>query len=1035
MNKLINKSGISFVLWGLILTTILFTMPDMGKLVRDKGQAEIDAKYSYSVAQNILKELNDVDEKDNIMDIIMVYHNKQKLLQEDLNKIKEKAANLENNKDKYGIKKILNAFTNKDIEEQVISKDGTTFLLPISVQKQNQTVESIRENIINQLKVDGIENYSTGSDFILEDFVKTVEEGVKKTELITVIFIIAILILVFRSPVTPLATLTTVGLTYLVSKGIVLQMVDKLNFTISNFTNVFLILVLFGIGTDYTMLLLMRFKEEIHNGLDKNTAIIKTYRTAGKTVVLSSLTIFIGFSCLILSQFKVYRSASAVAVGIAVLMIMIFTFLPALMKLLGEHIFWSPFKSLGHADSKVWERVSSLSTKIPHIALLFVIAVCGLIYFHSANLSYNNLKEVGENYPSVKGFNIVSEHFSIGKALPVTIAIKNNEKMDNQYILSELDDITEAVKDFKGVDKVYSVTQPKGERIEELYINDQTVVVKDGLKEASDGAEKINNGLGDAISKIQSKSVDTESINKLQKGAQDMTSSINLINQSVVKLKNGLNSGAQASKNLENGIGNIDDSMGKLSNSMNDLQNAYSALGQGYHQVQGGVDQLLEKTKTFQTAFDGVIALQSQLEAQHPELTTDKTFITMKQTCLQLDSELQNMVEGIANLNSALSTANGSLEKANKGLAQAQSGMEAMKDGTTKLKQGSSTMSSSLAQAAVGQQKVSDAMNKLVDGSVQLANGQNQMIDGIKIFSDESEKLMNGFTDARQGLSDISKGLKDANAYVEKLGKSKTARTFFIPDDKINDREFVKAMDMYMSKDRKITKINIMLDIDPYTEEAMNIVGDINDIVSVRIKASSIKDAEWGISGVSQMNTDLKTMSEKDFKLSSMIMLAGIMIVLFVVTRDFWMSIFIMLSLIASYYVSTSLSGLFFNHILNRGNLTWNVPFFSFIMIIALGVDYSIFLIMRHRENEHMHLTDSIVAAAKSVGGVIFSAGIILSGTFAAMYPSGVLTLMQLSITVIFGILLLCLVFLPVFIPAIVSIKAKIIKKFKVNED
>ncbi len=1035
MNKLINKSWISFILWTFILVAVLFTMPDMGKLVRDKGQAAIDAKYSYSVAQNILKQLNNVNENNSLLDVIIVYHNKEKLTQTELEKIKEKIANFEKSKTQYSVKKILNAFTDNDIKEQVISKDGTTLLLPISIQRDNRTIEEIRDTIFAQLEIDGIECYSTGSDFILEDFVKTVEAGVQKTELITIVFIIVILILVFRSPVTPVATLATVGLTYLVSKGIVLQLVDKVDFTISNFTNVFLILVLFGIGTDYTMLLLMRFKEELHNGLDKNTAIIKTYKTAGKTVVLSSLTIFIGFSSLILSQFKVYRSASAVAVGVAVLMIMIFTFLPAMMKLFGNNIFWSPLKSSGHADSKAWEKVSLLSTRLPHFALLIVLAVCGLIYFYNANLSYNNLKEVGEDYPSVKGFNIVSERFSIGKALPVTIAIKSNEKMNNQYKLTELDDITEAIKSVNGVDKVYSVTQPKGEKIEELYINDQTSVVKDGLKDAADGTDNINKGLGDAIIKIQSQSVDMNSINKLQKGSQDMTSSIGQISSAVLKLKNGMDNGAQASTDLADGIEKIDKSLEMLNTSMTELNNAYSGLGQGYKQIQGGLEQLLEQTKNFQTAFGGIIAMQSQLELQYPDLSKDKTFVTMKQTSIQLDSKLQEMVGTIAKLNTNLSAANNSMEKANQGLAKAQIAVSEMKAGTNKLKDGSAAMNSSLVQAADGQEKVSVAMSKLEEGSKQLSTGQNQIIDGINSISLESDKLTNGLADARKGLTDISKGLKEANGYVERLGKSKTALTFFIPEDKINSEDFMKAMDTYMSDDRRITKINVILSVDPYSEKAMGIVENINNVVLAKIKASSLTDSKWGISGISQMNVDLKAMSEKDFQLSSTIMLIGILIVLLIVTRDFWMSIFIMLSLVASYYISISISGLIFNNLLDKGNLTWNVPFFSFIMIIALGVDYSIFLVMRHRENKHMHLTDSIVAAAKSVGGVIFSAGIILSGTFAAMYPSGVLTLMQLSITVILGILLLCLVFLPVFIPAMVSIKANLTDRVKTNKD
>lgn len=1035
LNKLINKSYLSIIFWAIVITIILFTMPDMGRLVRDKGQVTIGKEYSYSVAQNILNKLNDVKGNDKVLDVIMVYHSDKKLTDSALNEIKGKVTKLENNKNKYNVKAVLNVFTNKDIEDQVISKDKTTLLVPISVKQKGRTTEAIRNEITKVMKTDKVESYSTGSEFISEDFSKTIEAGVKKTELITIFLIVAILIAVFKSPVTPFATLATVGLSYLTSLGIVLQLVDKFNFSISNFTNVFLVLVLFGIGTDYTMLLLTRFKEELNNGLDKNSAIIVTYKTAGKTVILSSLTILIGFTCLMASQFKIYQSASAVAVGVAVLIVMIFTFLPTLMKLFGRHLFWSPFKSAGHSNSKIWEKAATVSTRYPYLALILVLAVCGLSYFYTSSLSYNNLKEIASNYPSVKGFNIVSDHFGVGKALPVNIAIQNNYRLDNQYTLSEIDEITEAIKSVKGVKEVCSVTQPKGEKIKDLYVKDQASSLNGGLKDANGGVNKINNGLGDAASKLKGAKVDTSSLEKLQKGASDLTSNMDLINKATNELKNGMNSGAEGSKDLSSGIQTLDDSIGKLQSSVNDLQNAYAAIGKGYNQVGAGLEGLLPQVKTFQAAFGNVVYMQNQLAVKYPELKSDPTFLTMQGTSLQLNLKLQDMVDAITKLKAGLDEANGSLEKANNGLSQAQKGIAAMKSGSSTLRAGSLTMADKLAQAADGQNKIANAMVQLDAGSKQLQDGQNQLINGISGISDKTKQLTDGLSTAQKGLTDISTGLNDANSYIDKLQKSKSSETFFIPQDKINSSDFSKSMDMYMSKDRKITEINVTLSIDPYSQDAMKITDKINSVVAAKMKTSTLKNSKWGISGISQMNNDLKTMSQKDFNKSSIIMICGIFIVLLIVTRDSWMSVFIMASLVVSYYIAISISGLLFNNVLGKGELSWNVPFFSFIMIISLGVDYSIFLVMRYRENSDLTLTEAIVSAAKSVGGVISSAGIILSGTFAAMYPSGVPTLMELSLTVILGIILLCTVFLPIFIPAMISIKSSIMKRFSKEKD
>lgn len=98
-----------------------------------------------------------------------------------------------------------------------------------------------------------------------------------------------------------------------------------------------------------------------------------------------------------------------------------------------------------------------------------------------------------------------------------------------------------------------------------------------------------------------------------------------------------------------------------------------------------------------------------------------------------------------------------------------------------------------------------------------------------------------------------------------------------------------------------------------------------------------------------------------------MIMLAGIALVLIWITRSFWQPVFIIASLLLAYGASMGLT-----HVLGTDQLGWNVPFFSFIMIIGLGVDYSIFMMMRYREDGG-HAVNAIVDAARYIGGVVIS--------------------------------------------------------------
>ncbi|NEZ01532.1 MMPL family transporter [Heyndrickxia shackletonii] len=85
-------------------------------------------------------------------------------------------------------------------------------------------------------------------------------------------------------------------------------------------------------------------------------------------------------------------------------------------------------------------------------------------------------------------------------------------------------------------------------------------------------------------------------------------------------------------------------------------------------------------------------------------------------------------------------------------------------------------------------------------------------------------------------------------------------------------------------------------------------------------------------------------------------------------------------------------------------------------------VDYSIFLMMRFKEYPHLSPKEAIVLASKHTGGVIISAVIILGGTFATLMPAGIVPLSELSIAVITGLIVLCFVLLPIFIPALIAL-------------
>jgi RND superfamily putative drug exporter len=231
-----------------------------------------------------------------------------------------------------------------------------------------------------------------------------------------------------------------------------------------------------------------------------------------------------------------------------------------------------------------------------------------------------------------------------------------------------------------------------------------------------------------------------------------------------------------------------------------------------------------------------------------------------------------------------------------------------------------------------------------------------------------------------------------------------------------------------MSDNRKIAEITVYLSIDPYSAEALNVVNDIQSTVAADLQSGILKGSTVGIAGVSSQNRDLASVSSGDLARSTVIMLIGIAIILIFVTRSMLMPIFILISLLISYYSAYTVTELLFQHVFGVGNLTWTAPFFSFIMLIPLGVDYSIFLVTRFREGKRLEPGKAMIDAAANTGSVIMSAAIILSATFAALYPSQITSQAELATTVIIGLFLLAFVFMPIFMPACVSLSDKLQK-------
>ncbi|MFT8872265.1 MAG: MMPL family transporter [Sporolactobacillus sp.] len=1086
MRKMIKWRWLLLGVWIIVAVGLNHFMPDLTQLAIDKGQPQIPSGYSSFVGNNLLNEKNNVSSHSKETNLLVVFHRGKALTNTQLTAIHRGVDQLKSDKAFLHIKNITDYFDNKNLKDEMVSKDGTTVLVSLTVDKTGTSINTIRSGIDKSLSAVPVQHDLTGGDLINNDMIATSQAGTKKTEYFTFAAIFLILFLVFRSPVAPVVSLFSIALTFLCAQGIVTQLADQLNFPYSSSTSTFLILVLFGIGTDYTLLLMMRFREELRMKSTQD-AIVSTYHTAGKTVFLSSLTVLIGFSVLGFAKFSIYQAVSAVAIAVAVLLLELTTLLPCLMGLLGPRLFWPMTSHAGHSHNRLWENLSSFSVRKPVVCLLAIlIATVPIIFLYKTDLSYDNLHEVAPSYDSVKGVNISSNAFGPGKLFPVNVLIQSHSSMDSGEALAAIDKLDDDLTKVSGVQSVYSATRPKGSKLDNLYLNHQTKQLSDGLNSTQSGIEKIKGSLQSAAAQMQSSSADSGSLEhlqagmnalatgivslqnsagqlssgagSLQQGANSLSSNLDALETACQSLTGGMSGSAPGAQQITQGIQSVSANLSKLQDMLNQMNAGSAAMNTAMQTVKtdlGNVGTTMASVGRPTTDIgDKVGELGKLLSPTDPQYASEMQLISVIGTDTKtIGSSLSQVNSSLAGVQSALDSLTNTTSS--QSLSAAQTGLDAMSNGLAALETASSQLSTGLISASDGQAKMTAAIaqldsgakqldsglatmasgqEKLTSGAAQLSSaastiqsGQTKLINGIGSLSGQLTELTAGLNDASKGLENVSGGIESAEMYLNALSASQESHSiFYIPDDQLKSADFQKSLDAYMSNNRHIAEITVYLSIDPYSARAIDVVGDIGHVLSVDLQSGFLKGATFGMTGVSSQNRDLSLVSGSDLFRSTILMLIGIMILLFFITRSMLMPMFILAALSISYYTAYTLTQLLFGYVFHVGSLTWTAPFFSFIMLIPLGVDYSIFLVMRFREGGRLETSQAMIDAAAGTGSVILSAAIILSATFAALYPSQITSQAELATTVIIGLALLVFIFMPLFLPACVSLREKL---------
>ncbi|WNV88698.1 efflux RND transporter permease subunit [Umezawaea sp. Da 62-37] len=299
-----------------------------------------------------------------------------------------------------------------------------------------EVVEELRDSVREGLP-GGLSVYVTGPAGILGDFANAFGGIDGLLLLVTAVVVALILLVVYRSPLLPLVVILNAGLALCLAVIAVYLLAREDVLTLNGQSQGILFILVFGASTDYSLLLVARFREELHRHEDRWSSLRTAMRSSLEPIVASAGTVIIGLLCLLLSDLKSNQGLGPVAaIGIAASLIATLTFLPAMLALLGRAAFWPfrpKFDTVAHKENGLWQRVSALVGRRARATWILTTLVLLIGIAFVPQLKANGVAQTDfflNPVESVTGQEVLTKHFDGGTGSPAVIVVDQAAAQD-----------------------------------------------------------------------------------------------------------------------------------------------------------------------------------------------------------------------------------------------------------------------------------------------------------------------------------------------------------------------------------------------------------------------------------------------------------------------------------------------------------------------------------------------------------------------------------------------------------------------------
>ncbi len=786
-------------------------------------------------------------------------------------------------------------------------------------------------------------------------------------ELAIAVLVLLVLLVVYRSAVTMLLPLISIGLSLLIAQAVVAGYSQVTGSGVSNQSIVFLSAIMAGAGTDYAVFLISRYHDYLRSGADYDEAIKKAMVSIGKVITASATTVGITFLLISFSRMGVFKTVGiSAAIGVGVAFLAAMTLLPAIVVLAGPRGWVKPRREL---TAPFWRRSGIRIVRRPVVHLVASVLVLAILASCAALVRYNydDRKALPSSAPSSAGYATLDRHFPVNQSIPEYILVQSPHDLRTPQALADLEQMADRISQLPNIAAISGITRPTGNVPEQFRATYQAGAIGSFL---ADGSTLINDHTGD--------------LNRLVDGADKLADNLDDVRGQIDQLAAGvheLENAFSAAKNQYSGDTLVKevDLAAQLVDHVNSLSNAMGWNFSAAKNMFGWIEPVLA-------------ALRG-----NPICDADPSCSATRGTFEQLTGGRdQEDIDAINDLSHRL---------------QEYPDKRALKASTERLRHAVAKLAGVLKSMGMDQPGGLQAnLNSLESGAGRFAGGSRQVADAVAQLVEQVKRL--------------GTGLSKSSAFLLSL-KNDAARPamagFNIPSQLLHLEEFQKAAKVFISPDGHTVRYLVQTKLNPFSTEAMDQVDAITATAQRAQPNTALADATVSMAGYTVGLKDTRDYYRHDIRFIIAVTLLVVLLTLIVLLRAIVAPLYLVASVVISYLSAVGIGALVYQFILGQ-QLHWSVPPLAFVVLVAVGADYNMLLVSRMRDESPHSMRYGIIRTLSSTGGVITAAGLIFAASMCGLLFSSIGTVVQGGFVIGVGILLDTFLVRTITVPAVAAL-------------